>query len=325
MRKLNLFFPSALLACLVSATPVFSQTYPSRPVTILVNSAPGGPTDIVARAVREPMQAAFGQPVIIVNRDGAIGRTGAAVAAKADPDGYTILFSGAGPMLISPLTMESMPYDVNNDFEPVTLCVEVVVIIAAHGSVAKTLGELVEKAKKSPGKLTFGTTGVGGPAHMVGESLKLLAGIDMLHVPYRGQPQAVLALVANEISIYPGTPGAVIPHSLTGKVNLLAVTGTSRTSLAPQVPTTAEAGYPTLGAPSFFGSFLPARTPRAILDRIDAETRAALSRPEVIKQLESGGFNVRGYESAKFKEYLKREFETWGRVVKQAGIRVKPD
>lgn len=324
MRTLTFFLPAAL-AGLVLTTAVSAQTYPSRQVTILVNSAPGGPTDIVARAIREPLQSAFGQPVIIVNRDGAIGRTGAAAAAKADPDGYTILLTGAGPMLISPLTMESMPYDAINDFEPVTLCVEVGVIIAAHNSVASTLGELVEKAKKSPGKLTFGSTGVGGPAHMVGESLKLLAGIDMLHVPYRGQPQAVLALIANEISMYTGTPGAVIPHAQTGKLNLLVISGTNRSPLAPQVPTTAEAGYPALAAPAFFATYVPARTPRAIIDRIDGETRAALIRPEVVKQLESLGFNVRGYDSAKFKEYLKREFDVWGKVVKQAGIRVKPD
>jgi tripartite-type tricarboxylate transporter receptor subunit TctC len=324
MRALA-FLVATVFAQLIMAPMTSAQTYPTRTITILVNSAPGGPTDIVARAIREPLQMALGQSVVVMNRDGAIGRTGAAVAAKAEPDGYTILLTGAGPMLISPLTMESMPYDVNKDVEPGPLCVEVPVIISTHPSVAKTLGELVEKAKKDPGKLTFASTGAGGPAHMVGESLKLIAGIDMLHVPYRGQPQAVLALMANEISMYTGTPGAVIPHAQAGKLNLLAITGTQRSASLPNVPTTAETGYPQLGAPAYFGTYVPSKTPRAIIDRIDAETRAALNRPDVTKQLESQGFNVRAYDSSKFKDYLKREFEVWGKVVKQAGIRVSPD
>lgn len=309
----------------LSCGPASAQVWPSKQINLVVNSAPGGPTDIVARAIRDHLRNQLGQQVIVLNRDGAIGRTGALSVARAAPDGYTLLMSGAGPMLISPLTMEKMQYDAVHDFEPVNLCVEVPVILSVHKSVARTLAEFVEKAKQAPGKMSFASTGVGGPAHMVGEYLKLLAGIDMLHVPYRSQPQAVVALVGHEVSLYTGTPGAVAPHGQTGALNLLAITGTKRSPLVPDVPTTAEAGYPKLGAPAFFGLFVPAKTPREIIGKIDEASRLALAQPEVIKSLEGVGFIVRAWGPERFRQYISDEMQIWSQVVKSAGIRVKAD
>lgn len=312
-------------ASMVLSSGAMAQVWPARPINMVVNSAAGGPTDIVARSMREHLRTQLGQQVIVLNRDGAIGRTGALAVARSAPDGYTILMSGAGPMLISPLTIEKMQYDAIQDFEPVNLCVEVPVILSVHKSVARTLAEFVEKAKQAPGKMTFASTGVGGPAHMVGEYLKLLAGIDMLHVPYRSQPQAVIALLAHEVSLYTGTPGAVVPHGQAGALNLLAVTGAARSPLAPKVPTTAEAGYPKLGAPAFFGLFVPARTPKDIIEKFDEAARWALAQPDVIKALEGVGFNLRGWGANRFRQYLSDEMQVWAQVVKSAGIRVKAD
>jgi tripartite-type tricarboxylate transporter receptor subunit TctC len=302
-----------------------SAQWPAKPVTIVVNSAPGGPTDIVARAMRDGMRSKLGETVVILNRDGAIGRTGALSVARSAADGYTLLMSGAGPMLISPLTMEKMAYDAIRDFHPVNLSVEVPVIISVHPTVAKTLKELIDRAKAEPGKLSFASTGVGGPAHMVGEYLKLLSGINMFHVPYRSQPQAVVGLIGHEISMYTGTPGAVVPHGKTGALNLLAITGPQRSPLAPDVPTTAEVGFPKLGAPAFFGLFVPAGTPTDIINKIDEAARFALEQPEVGKSLASSGFTILGWGPEKFRAYLNEEMRVWGEVVKSAGIRVKAD
>jgi len=315
----------AFVAAIVVSSGAGAQAWPGKPINLVVNSAAGGPTDIVARAMREHMRTQLGQQVIVLNRDGAIGRTGALSVARSAPDGYTILMSGAGPMLISPLTLDKMPYDATNDFDPVNLCVEVPVIVSVHKSVARTLADFVEKAKAAPGKMTFASTGVGGPAHMVGESLKLLGGIDMLHVPYRSQPQAVIALIAHEVSLYTGTPGAVAPHGQAGALNLLAITGSTRSPLAPDVPTTAEAGYPKLGAPAFFGLFVPARTPKDIIEKFDEAARFALAQPDVTKAMAGAGFNVRAWGPDRFRQYLADEMQVWSQVVKSAGIRVKAD
>jgi tripartite-type tricarboxylate transporter receptor subunit TctC len=228
-------------------------------------------------------------------------------------------------MLISPLTMDKMSYDAVRDFEPVNLSVEVPVIISVHPSVAKTLGELIARAKAEPGKLSFASTGVGGPAHMVGEYLKLLSGINMFHVPYRSQPQAVVGLIGHEISMYTGTPGAVVPHGKSGALNLLAITGPQRSPLAPEVPTTAEAGYPKLGAPAFFGLFAPAGTPPAIIASLNEAAQFALKQADVVKTLSNAGFTIRGGGPADFRKYLADEMKVWGEVVRGAGIKVKAD
>lgn len=311
-----------LCTLLALELPAKAQEYPARLMTIIVNSEAGGPTDFTARMMKDVMQEVLGQTIVIENRTGAVGIVGAAAAARAEPDGYTILMSGAGPTMIAPIINNTLPYSPQRDFETVTLCVEAESFFVANPGVARSLPEFVERAKREPGKLSFGSAGIAGPAHLASEYLKQLSGINVLHVPYRGAPQAVTDVLSGQISMYVSALPQVRSHIEARMLNALATIGNQRSKQLPQVKTTAEYGYPDLAIPAFFGLFVPKGTPRAVVQKIDAAAQAALRHPRVQQQFEQASYLVKALGPDEFRTFLTESSTRWGKIIKDADIRI---
>ena len=316
---------AALAFCTLLALggPIHAQGYPTRPITIIVNSEAGGPTDFTARTMKDVMQEKLGQTIVIENRTGAVGITGAAAAARAEADGHTILMSGAGPVMIVPIINKTLSYSPERDFETVTLCVEAEAFFVVNPSVARTLSEFVERAKREPGKLSYGSAGIAGPAHLASEYLKQLSQIDLLHVPYRGAPQAVTDVLSGQISMYVSALPPVRSHIETGMLNALAMIGSQRSRQLPDIKTTAEYGYPDLAIPSFFGMLVPKGTPRAVVDKINDAAQAALKDPKVQQQFEKASYLVKALGPDQFRTFLAELSARWSKIVKDADIKVQ--
>ena len=311
------------LALFQSASWGATTVYPERPIRLLVGQAPGGATDIVARAFAKMFGEALGQNVVVDNRTGAGGTIGATLAANATPDGYTLLLGTAGPMTIAPHIMMKVAYDPLKSFETVALFSQVPYVIVVHPSTnVRTLGELVALAKANPGKLQFGSSGLGTPPHLCIELLKNLTGTDMLHVPYRGGAPAQLDLIAGRIQVYcAGFPG-LSPHVRAGKIRALAVTAAERARLMPDLPTTAEAGVPGLEANAWNGVMVPAKTPAHIIKRLYEATVAVANRPDFEKELEARGVEKLVLGPDAFRKYIQRESEKWERLSKAANVKL---
>lgn len=314
----------AVAATLLLNAPAIAQSFPTRPVTLVVSSEAGGPVDFPARAIRDELSVALGQPIVIENRSGAGGMVGAAAVARATPDGYTILFSSPGPFVIAPHLYSNMGYDSLKDFEPVSLVADVPALFATSiGIPAKTLGEFVALAKKEPGKLNYGTGGIATPSHLGPEMLKALAGIDIVHVPFRGAPQAMTALLINEIALFVSSPAVAISHEAAGKIRILAVTGSQRMKRAPHIPTATEAGMPELTVPAWYGIYAPKGTPKPIIDILDAAIKKALDNKQVRERLEASSYVPIGEGPGVLADFMKKDYDRWGDVIKKAGIKVK--
>lgn len=309
----------ALISALFSGAQ--SQTFPSRPITLVVNSEVGGPVDVNARLMRDELQAALGQPIIVENRLGGGGQVGAAMVARAAPDGYTLLLCSPGAVVIAP-HLYNLPYDPLKDFEPVNLITEVPVLFAISiNSPAKTLGEFVALAKANPGKFNYSSSGNSTPAHLGSELLKSLAGIDITHVPYRGTPQALQALMTDDVALFLSGPAAVLPQDAAGKIRLVAVTTKNRIRAAPHVPTTAEAGLPELTVPAWYGIFAPKGTPRQVVATLNAAIKKTLENKTVRERFEAASYLVIGDGPDLFTPFMKKETDRWGEVIKKAGIK----
>lgn len=314
----------ALGVLLIFAGAASAQTFPTRPVTLVVNSEAGGPVDLNARVMREDLQSALGQTLIVENRVGAGGQVGAAAVARAAPDGYTLVLGSPGAWVIAPHLYKNIGYDAFKDFEPVSLITEVPVLFATSIAVpVKTLGELVALAKSQPGKLNYSTGGIATPAHLGAELLKSLAGVDMVHVPFRGTPQALAALMANEVALFLSGPAAVLPQEAAGRIRLVAVTGKTRMKLAPHVPTTAEAGYPDLTVPAWYGIYAPKGTPKPVVAALHAAVKKTLDKKAIRDRFEASSYAVIGEGPEAFAAFLKRDYDRWGEVVRKAGIKVQ--
>lgn len=314
-----------LIACstLFAAFAASAQTFPSRPVTIMVNSEPGGGQDRIANALREDMAATLGQPVVLEHRIGAGGTTALAALKRAKPDGHTILITGSGPMTIAPL-LYPLPYDPMKDFDYVHRVLDLYGIVAARASLpANTIQEYVALAKQSPGKYTFASSGIASPAQLFGERLKLMTGIDILHVPFKGPPAGVAALLSGDVDILFTSAPLVVPHVATGKLRLLVVVAPNRLKVTPDVPTIGEAGYPDLTLPSWFGFVAPKGVPKPALDLLDRAIGMATAGPrgkDVIERLGAVGSSLPGPEFAAFHE---KHIELWRGIIKQAGIKAE--
>lgn len=295
------------------------QSYPNKAIRFVVPFAPGGGTDFLARLIAQRMSESMGQPVIVDNRAGGGGIIGAEIAAKSPPDGYTIVMGSPGSLTINPL-LSKTPYDPQRDFTPLSLATLSPFSIATHASVPVTnVKELIALAKAKPGTLNYSTSGNGSIAHFSGEHFKLLTGVNLMHVPYKGGGPASTALVAGEVQMTFENLPVVLPLARGGKIRILAVGSSKRTTLAPEIPTIAETvqGYESVTA---FGVLGPAKLPAAIVKRLNEELVKALSDARISDQLSSRGMQVAANSPSEYAQFLAREHEKYLAIVKKTGI-----
>src|ERR1035437_8932640 len=320
MNASRIFTVAAL--CLVSA--VNAETYPAKSIRFIVPFPPGGPTDVLARVLGQKLSEQMGQPVVLDNRPGAGGNLGLELAAKSAPDGYTLLLGAVGTLTISPYLYAKLNYDPARDFQPISLVASMPNVLLVHPSVpAKTLKELVQLAKASPGKLNFGSGGAGTSNHLGGELLKSMTKIDIVHVPYKGASQAMLGLIGGQIDIVViGTPTA-IPQIQGGKVRALAVLSSSRLPAIANVPTAGEAGFPGYEVTTWYGVLVPAGTSKDIVARLNTELAKVMTVPASRDRIVGAGFDPMTSTPQQFAEFIKAESLRWGKVIKDAGIRAQ--
>jgi tripartite-type tricarboxylate transporter receptor subunit TctC len=297
-----------------------ADDYPTRPIRFVVPYPPGGGTDVIARILQEPLAAELGQPIIIENKGGAAGNVGTDVAAKAAPDGYTILFT-LSSHTINPKLYDKLPFDVERDFVPVSLATLVPQILVAHPSVpANNVNELIALAKANPGKLNYASVGTGSPAHIAGELLKLKTGIDIVHVPYKGGGPAVIDTIGGQVQLAFVSMPAAWQHVKAGKLKALAVTSVTRSVTAPDVPTIAET-VPGYVVDSWYGALAPAKTPPAAIAKLNAAFAKVLDNPKVKERLLAQGAEAAPSSPAEFDRRIKDELAKWELVIKAANIK----
>jgi tripartite-type tricarboxylate transporter receptor subunit TctC len=305
-----------------AAVPARADTWPSRPITLLVPFAAGGPSDMFGRILARGLTAQLGQQVVVENKGGLGGLTGVAALAKAAPDGYTIGMNATGPSSIAQFVMPKMPFE-DKDLvllTPIALVQEIVSTTAQLP--VNSVKELIAYAKANPGKINYGSSGSGGISHLAGELFKSAAGIDIVHVPYRGAAPAVQDLLAGQVQMVVLDVSVLLPHIQAGKIKPLAVSSKTRSKLLPDVPTTAEVGLPTVLSDNWYGLAAPAGVPQDILDRIHAATLAVLKTKEVAEPMMAQGAVIRPMTPAEFAEFVRLEREKWGPVVKASGAKV---
>jgi tripartite-type tricarboxylate transporter receptor subunit TctC len=303
-----------------SAPP--AQAFPTKPVRFIVPFAPGGSTDTLARALGQKMSEGFGQQVVIDNRTGANGNIGMEIAAKAPPDGHTIVLGYIANVAIGPSLYEKLPFDPVRDYEAVTLLATSPNVLVAHPSVQATnLKELIALAKAKPAALNFASASVGSVGHLTGELINQLAGIRMVHVAYKGSGQAVTDLLGGHIQLMFSGFSSVMPHIKAGKLRALAQTGEKRSPALPDVPTIAEQGFPKFEATAWYGVHAPAKTPKPIVNRLNAEIVKALKLPDVRERLGSLGFEIVGSTPEYYAGYIKSEIKKWAKVVRASGAK----
>ena len=321
--------PRLLVCCLCAAMAAFhgatlAQGYPVKPVRLIVPFPAGGATDIVARLVAQKLTESLGQQVIVDNRGGAGGTIGSDNAAKSPPDGYTLLMATSSTHAIAPSLYSKLPYDPVRDFSPVTLIASATILLAVHPSVpAKSVRELIAIAKKQPNALSFASSGNGGISHLVGEHFKSVAGVQMLHVPYKGDTPALIDLVGGQVHLMFGTAVSFLPYVKTGRLNALAVTNAKRSPIVPNVPTVAESGLPGFEALQWFGIFVPAGTSKDVIARLNAEIVKALKLPDVRERLTSLGAEIVGGTPEQFAAFQKTDTAKWAKVVKESGAKIE--
>jgi len=307
----------------LSTSAAIAQTWPAKPIRIVVPFPAGGSTDIVGRLLADKLSQSLGQAVVVDNRAGAGGTSGSDVAAKAAPDGYTFLLGTSSTHAIAPALYPKLAYDPVKDFAPVSLVGTATILMVVHPSVtAKSVAEFVALAKAKPGAMMFGSTGNGSVSHLTAEYFKSLAGIDMQHVPYKGDAPMTLDLVAGRVQVAFGTAVAFLPQVQAGKLNALAVTDARPSPVAPQLPTVAASGLPGFEVLQWFGLLAPAGTPREIVARLNADVGKALQHPDVQEKLKGLGMQIVGGPPEQFGSFMRAEAVKWARIVKDSGAKV---
>lgn len=322
----GLTVPAAMLAVLLAALagPAVAQHYPAKPVRIIVMYGPGSTIDIMARLIAPKLTEAMGQPVIVENRAGAGGAIGMDLAAKAAPDGYTLTIGATGPSVTNPLLYPKTPFDPLRDFAYISLIATGPAVIAVHPSIpANNVKDLVALAKARPGQLNYGTPGVGTSPHLAGELFKLVTATNIVHVPYKGNAEAITDLLGGQISIvFTGVP-PVIPLMQAGRVKLLATTGDKRIANIPQLPTIAESGFPGAAMGIWYGLAAPAATPKDILARLHKEITRIQSLPDIRERFTQLGTEATTSSPEAFTALVREELAKWGKVIKAANIQVE--
>jgi len=314
---------AGLILVSVCSAHASAQSWPLRPVRIIVPFAPGGGVDTVMRLLGQRLGESLGQQFVIENRAGSGGLIGAELASKATPDGYT-LFSSAPEFAVNPALRAKMPYDPLMDFAFISQLTSGQFLLARHPSVpAVTVQALVALAKKSPGRVTYGSSGVGGINHLAGELLQSMGGIRWVHVPFKGAGPAAIALISGEVDFVFSSTTALLGPVKSGRIRAVAVTGTQRFASLPEVPTIAEAGLPGYAVTGWYGFYAPAKTPQEIIRRLHAETVRALAIPEVRERLAVAGNEPVGSTPEAFGAFVRAEIAKWSKVVKETGMRVE--
>ena len=312
-----------LAAMALGLAPVAAQTFPTRPITMVVPFAAGGSTDVVARIIAQKMSEGLGQQVIVENVAGAGGSTGAARVAKADPDGYTILMGTVATHALNPLMLKRKPYDAVTDFAPVSLLVIVPNVLVVHPSLpAKTVPELIALLKADPAKYNYASSGVGTPLHLSGELFKSMAGVDMVHIPYKGAGPALIDVMGGHVPIMFDNLPSSTEHIRAGKLRGLAVTTAERAPSMPDLPTIAESGLPGYETYTWNALFAPAGTPKDVIDRLNAAANAAVADPDVQAKLKDVGAVPKGSTPEELADHVKAELAKWAPVVKASGAQI---
>jgi tripartite-type tricarboxylate transporter receptor subunit TctC len=316
------FAAAGLFTCaLACALPAVAQNYPARPIRLVVPQSPGGSTDQVARPLAKQLGDALGQPVVVDNRAGAGSVIGTDIVAKSAPDGYTLL-AVAASFTISPSLYKQLPYDVERDFAPITMVSAFPNILVVLPSLpATSVSELFSYLRKNPGKANYSSSGIGTGTHLSMELLKHLAGIDMVHVPYKGGAPSVNALLAGEVQVGLATISTALPHVKTGRLRALAVTSGRRLNALPEVPTLAESGVTGYEYSSWIGLLAPAKTPRAIVEKLAAESARAARTPEMRAILALEGAEPVGSSPDEFASQIRTELARWSKLVAATGIK----
>jgi tripartite-type tricarboxylate transporter receptor subunit TctC len=313
---------AAAVLCAAAAISA-AQEYPVKPIRMIIPYPPGGGTDFFARTLGAKLTEALGQPVVMENRPGAAGVIGADAVAKAAPDGYTIFIGQASNLAINPHLMAKLPYDPLRDFSPVSLVGGSPSLLVVHPSLpVHTVKDLVALARAKPGAIVYASAGAGSPGHISTEYFKRVAGIDMLHVPYKGASPALTNVLAGEASLYFTSPVAAQPLVRAGRLRQVAVTSAKRFAPLPEVPTIAESGYPEIDIVSWWGLLTPANVPQEIIARLHAETVKAMNAPQTRDRLARQGVEVMTDTPDEFARFIRLEIEKWGRMVKASGARL---
>jgi tripartite-type tricarboxylate transporter receptor subunit TctC len=317
--------PRILLALVLAASQALAQTYPARPVRVMVGFAPGGPNDIIARAYSARLAETLAQPFVIENRTGAAGNLAAEAVARAAPDGYTLMLGSTGTNAVNPSLYASLPFDAVRDLAPVSIVATSPSALAVHPKVAAhSVRELIALAKAQPGKLTYASAGSGSSQHLSAELFKRAAGVDIVHVPYKGAAPGITDLLAGQVDMSFAPVANVVPYAKSGKLRLLAVTGASRSAFAPGVPTVAESGLPGFDVITWYAVFATAGTPAVVVDRLNSELRKIAQSPQLKEQLAGLGIDAAASASpAEARAYRDAEVERWGKLVRALGVKAE--
>ena len=310
-----------LLAAAIAISPnAGAQKYPDHPIKLIVPVPPGGGVDILSRAIGNKMSQSMGQPIVVENKAGASAAIGTEMLAKSPPDGYTIMM-GYSAHATNPIFSTSLPYDTNKDFAAIAHVGYIPLILVVNAnSPYKSVQELVATAKAKPGQLQFASGGAGAGAHLSGELLKNIAGVDVVHVPYKGNAPALNDLLGGQVTMMFDTITTALPHVKSGKLRALAVTSPTRSPLAPEVPTMIESGLPGFDISAWYVMFAPANVPKDVMQRLNAEVNKAIADPELRKSLGEQGVEFTGGTSADADKFVHGEVDRWGKIIKTRGM-----
>ena len=323
MKRRTFVAASAATAATMVAPSIQAQTLPAGPVRILVGFAPGGGTDILARIVAQKLQIMWGLTVLVENRAGATGVIAAEAVAKAAPDGNTLLMAHINSHALAPALMPKLSYVVDRDFSPLALVgITPNLLISNNDQPAKTVAELVAQCKANPGKVSFGSAGQGSAQHMALESFKLAAGVDTIHIPYKGSGPMLADLIGGQIGYSFDTMTAATPHVKSGKVRAIAQTRAKRASSYPNVPTMVEAGFPNFEATTWYGLAGPGKLPAAMVQRMNEDINKVLLMPDVIEKLAQFGAEDGGGSAQRFADFIRTEQVKWAKVVKDSNVKL---
>jgi tripartite-type tricarboxylate transporter receptor subunit TctC len=310
-------------ALFLAASVAAAQSYPARSVRMVVHFPPGGPTDLVGRALGQRLSEYWKQPVVIENRPGAGGVLGVETVLRAPADGHTLLFGTSGSLALAP-ALQKLPYNVFTDLAPITLAVINPQILVVHPSLpVKSVQDLIRLAKSRPGQINYASVGPGSPNHMGMELLKSMTGIDMVHIPYKGTAPAMADVIAGQVSLLFNSMPAVLPHVQSGRLRGIAVGSAKRSPAAPDIPTVAESGVPGFQYTTWYALLAPAATPKEVIARINADSVKALSQPDMVQSLASQGAEPAPTSPEGLAKFMREEFEAWRKVIKAAGIRLE--
>ena len=313
-----------IVLCVIAAAPAvtLAQTYPSRPIRIIAQFQPGTSTDILARVVAQKLTESWGQQVVVDNRPGAGAVIGTEIGARAAPDGYTLTMGVSSAFGINPTLYSKLPYDAVRDFAPISnIALTPQTLVASPSFTAKTVKELVAAAKAKAGGLNYASLGGGSTSHLTMEMFKSAAGIQLAHVPYKGSPAAHADVMTGQVPIMFDAIPAVLPHVKSGKLRGLGIGTLKRSPFLPELPTIAESGYPGFEAVGWIGIVAPAKTPEAVLDKLNAEIVRMLQQPDVKQRLDALAFTPVGGTRTEFAAFIKSEIAKWGKAVRESGAK----